>query len=201
MKLGKRSHVFAVRASAMLGTSAGPPTSFAWTNGSAPKAAIVPKPPLFSNATRITFAFASSDPGATFECSIDGAPGAVCTSPEEYHGLGGGAHTFAVVAVDAAGRKGKPASHTWTIDLVPPETTITTGPPAATPSTRASFKLASSEQKSTFACSLDGGPFTACKNSPSYRNLAPGQHTFEAKATDPSGNTDSTAAAWSWSIG
>jgi hypothetical protein len=49
------------------------------------------------------FAFESSDPEATFECSLDGAAFSPCTSPQSYASVTESPHTFAVRAVDGAG--------------------------------------------------------------------------------------------------
>jgi hypothetical protein len=50
-----------------------------------------------------TFAFSSGDPAAGFECSLDRAAFASCTSPYTPSPLTPGRHTFEVRAVDAAG--------------------------------------------------------------------------------------------------
>ena len=65
--------------------------------------------PALSTTDRTpTFAFSSTDPAAVFQCSLDGAPFAVCESPETYtelqlfEGATGqiaGTHTFAVQAL------------------------------------------------------------------------------------------------------
>ncbi|MEA2218112.1 MAG: hypothetical protein QOJ35_738 [Solirubrobacteraceae bacterium] len=63
-----------------------------------------------------TFAFASSVPGARFECRVDAAPFAPCTSPFTTPALSPGTHTFAVRGVDAAGNADPtPASVTFTV--------------------------------------------------------------------------------------
>ena len=57
-------------------------------------------------------------------------------------------------ATDSSGNTDPtPASHTWAIDDVPPDTTITSAPPTATNSTSASFSFTSSEAGSTLQCS------------------------------------------------
>ena len=62
---------------------------------------------------RITF---SSEPGATFECKLDGAAYASCTSPASYTDLTNGAHDFAVRATDAAGNVDPtPATAGWIV--------------------------------------------------------------------------------------
>jgi hypothetical protein len=50
-----------------------------------------------------SFAFASSDPDATFECSLDGAGFSPCTSPQAYAGVTESPHTFAVRSTNPAG--------------------------------------------------------------------------------------------------
>ncbi|MDT0193836.1 DNRLRE domain-containing protein [Arthrobacter sp. AB6] len=85
-------------------------------------------------------------------------------------------------------------------DTTAPETTITSGPPASSTSTSASFAFTSSEANSTFQCSLDGGPRVACTSPQTYAGLSIGSHTFDVWATDAAGNTDATAATHSWSV-
>ena len=52
--------------------------------------------------TTARFEFAADETGATFECSLDGAEFAPCTSPKEYTDLAVGAHEFQVRAKDVA---------------------------------------------------------------------------------------------------
>ncbi len=67
-------------------------------------------------ATSATFAFASTESNSTFECRLDGAAWAPCTSPATLSGLSVATHTFDVRARDAAGNlDASPASRTWTI--------------------------------------------------------------------------------------
>jgi hypothetical protein len=51
---------------------------------------------------RVTFGFESSEDGSTFLCKLDDGPFKPCASEKSYR-LKRGAHTFWVVAVDAAG--------------------------------------------------------------------------------------------------
>jgi hypothetical protein len=106
-----------------------------------------------------------------------------------------------VRAVDLAGNADPtPASRSWTIDTVPPQTTITATPPAVTPSTNASFDFNANQAGSRFECSLDGAPYSACTSPAGYSGLAPGSHQFSVRATDPAGNTDPTPATHTWTI-
>jgi IPT/TIG domain/Domain of unknown function DUF11 len=56
---------------------------------------------------------------ATFECSLDGAPSAPCTSPAAYS-TGDGTHTFVVRSTDSLGNvEPTPASASWTVYASP----------------------------------------------------------------------------------
>jgi hypothetical protein len=78
-------------------------------------------PENLTNQTSTTFTFGPDDPQATYGCSLDGLPATPCTSPATYSGLSEGAHTFTVVATDADGHVGPPATWQWTIDLTAPQ--------------------------------------------------------------------------------
>lgn len=88
----------------------------------------------------------------------------------------------------------------WQQDSIPPATTITSGPPNPTRSTTASFGFVSSEADSTFQCSLNGAPFSACVSPKSYTALTNGSHTFRVQATDVAGNLDATSASRTWTV-
>src|SRR5829696_5169825 len=146
------------------------------------------------------FAFSSTEPDSTFECKLDDAAFASCSSPQSYTNLSEGAHTFSVRATDAAGNTdATPASRTWTVDTAAPATTITSGPSGPSNGTSASFGFSSSETGSTFECSLDGAAYTTCTSPQDYANLSEGQHTFDVKATDAAGNTG-TPASRAWTV-
>jgi hypothetical protein len=155
--------------------------------------------------TNASFTFSSSEEtGSTFQCRLDDAPYASCTSPKTYTGLTTGSHTFQVRATDAAGNTdASPASRTWTIaaDTTPPETTIDVGPSGTTTDTNASFTFSSSEETgSTFQCRLDDAPYASCTSPKTYTGLTTGSHTFQVKATDAAGNTDASPASRTWTI-
>src|SRR5207244_5511191 len=113
-----------------------------------------------------------------------------------------GRHTFDVRATDpAANTDGTPASHSWTVDLTAPQTSITAQPNDPSSNTAPSFSFNSSESGSTFECRIDGGSWTSWgKRRAVSPALAEGSHTFDVRATDPAANTDGTHASHSWTV-
>lgn len=87
-----------------------------------------------------------------------------------------------------------------TPDITPPETTITSGPSGWVDSTTAVFSFSSSETRSSFQCSLDGGAWATCTSPQSYESLSQGQHAFQVRAVGQAGNIDPTPAQTSWAV-
>ena len=99
-----------------------------------------------------------------FECKLDAANFAACSTPVAFSGLAEGSHTFAVRAVDVAGNiDASPATRTWTVDTSVPNTTITSGP-SVTSSRDVVFAFSASETGALFECRLDGAVFAACSS-------------------------------------
>lgn len=89
-----------------------------------PKTTITSGPSGTVKSDSATFKFASSEPGSTFRCSLDGAAFADCASPKSYSSLASRSHTFRVAAVDRAGNlDATPATRTWTVDKILPTVT------------------------------------------------------------------------------
>jgi len=154
-----------------------------------------------SNSADASFSFISTETGSSFECQLDGGGFSACTSPKAYTGLADGVHTFAVRAIDASSNVDpSPASYSWTIDTVAPNTSITAHPADPSYSVDASFSFTSTEPGSTFECQLDGGVFSTCTSPHAYTGLDHGDHTFEVRAIDGVDNVDLTPASYSWTI-
>ncbi|MDP9696365.1 UNVERIFIED_ORG: hypothetical protein J2X79_003945 [Arthrobacter globiformis] len=82
----------------------------------APETTITSGPPATTTSTSASFAFTSSEANSTFQCSLDGAARAACTSPRTYTALSTGSHTFSVWATDAAGNTdATAATQTWSV--------------------------------------------------------------------------------------
>jgi hypothetical protein len=174
-----------------------------------PDTIITSAPPARTNSTTPAFSFEGTDiatlPEAlTFECSLDGGAFTACTSPTAYPGLADGEHQFAVRAVDGVGIwDPTPATHAWTQDTTPPETTITGAPAAVTNLATATFTFQGTDAQApvsalTFECRLDGGAWAACASPTAYSGLTDGAHQFAVRAADDLGNVDPTPASHAW---
>jgi hypothetical protein len=86
------------------------------------------------------------------------------------------------------------------LDSTPPQTSISSGPPAITTATTVSFAFSSNEAGSTFQCKLDSGAWGACISPKGYSSIAVGSHKFSVRATDPAGNVDQSPATQSWTV-
>ena len=91
-----------------------------------------------------------------------------------------------------------PASASLTTDCDPPHTAITQRPKDKTRKKKATFAF-SSEAGSTFQCSVDGAPFSAC-TSPDTLKVSKGKHHFEVRAIDAAGNVDGSPATDDWKV-
>jgi CSLREA domain-containing protein len=196
-------HTFEVRAIDLAGNVDPTPASRTWTvvDAIAPETSIDTGPEDPTESTTATFTFSSDDPTATFECSLDGAAFAVCTSPHEETGLGLGLHTFAVRAVDPAGNTDlTPDLYEWTVvDLTPPDTVITAAPEDPTEITTAVFTFASVPPGVLdFECALDGGDFVECESPHVIEGLPLGPHQLQVRAIDLAGNVDPSPAIHTW---
>ncbi len=92
---------------------------------------------------------------------------------------------------------------TYTLDLVPPDTSITGQPPAFSGSASATFTFTGTDTGTgvaSFEASLDGGAFVASTSPVNLSALAAGSHTFQVRAVDQVGNVDPTPASYNWTI-
>jgi hypothetical protein len=93
-----------------------------WAVDSTPPETTLADPGVVIGESDPAFTFSASETNATFQCSLDDAPFAACTSPDRVEVPHSGAHKFSVRAVDAAGNiDPTPAVYSWTSDLTPPK--------------------------------------------------------------------------------
>jgi Right handed beta helix region/Bacterial TSP3 repeat len=205
--LADGSHRFHVRARDGAGNVDPTPATLAWTVQTVPPAdTTAPQTTINSGPTgsvpvaTASFTFSASEGGSAFQCRVDGGAWGGCTSPRAYAGLQDGSHTFEVRATDDAGNTdGSPATRTWTVDTVAPDTMIASAPAQTTTSSSASFSFGSADA-AAFNCRLDGAAWSACTSPRAYSVLASGSHTFDVRARDAAGNVDPTPASVTWLI-
>jgi hypothetical protein len=197
-----------VRAVDQAGNADQSPATLTWQIDLTPPAVQIDSGPGgLTNDSTPTFAF-SSEPGTAFECSIDtGTPNfGPCSGPGTHTPaapLSDGPHTFRVRATDAAGNQAT-ATRSFEVDATAPETQITANPPALSNSPTADFSFFGSDPGgsgvASFECRRDAEDWTPCASPRSYSALAEGAHSFEVRAIDQAGNTDSSPASFTWTI-
>jgi hypothetical protein len=184
------------------GASQAYPTWATLADTTPPNTTITSGPPLFTKDTSPTFAFTSTESGSTFKCQLDGAGFfASCASPKTYAGLAQGSHIFRVRATDSKSNTDPTAAaRTFTVDMMPPNTSIVSGPSGTIKTRSASFGFSSSESSSHFQCRMDAAAFAACATPEAYAGLANGSHTFRVRAIDRAGNVDPTPSARTFNV-
>ncbi|HBG08228.1 MAG: hypothetical protein A2075_13285 [Geobacteraceae bacterium GWC2_58_44] len=159
------------------------------------------KPANPSSQKSGSFDFSSGDSTASFDCKLDAASFALCTTPYAYSNLADGNHSFTVRARDLAGNLSvTPAAYTWRVDTVAPSVVIGSKPAGSSQLKSGSFSFSSSDAAASFQCRIDTASFAACANPYPYSNLADGSHSFSVRAKDLAGNLSTTPAAYTWSI-
>jgi hypothetical protein len=128
------AHTFAVQAIDLAGNPDATPATYAWTveapppDTTPPETVIDSGPANPTSSMQASFAFSANEAVSAFECSLDGATFAACSSPASYTDLALGEHTFAVRAIDLVGNLDpEPASYAWTVTEAAAciETTVT----------------------------------------------------------------------------
>ncbi|HEV2950641.1 MAG TPA: hypothetical protein VGZ51_00940, partial [Actinomycetota bacterium] len=169
------------------------------------------------NPNTLRFILGGTDNGTswlelTFECSLDGLPYEECERIFylEYEELVGTDHVLLVRAMDMFENVDPtPVVYEWQTDGNP-DTEILTGPELVTGETSATFTVRAwldetrTEQPlpgTTFQCSLDLAPFTACPSPLTYTNLPFGPHELLVRAVGPQGTADLEPEVYEWEVG
>jgi large repetitive protein len=133
------SYDLLVRATSTAGVLDTTPATHSWTVV-APDTTIESGPAASTLSTTAEFRFSSTDPEATFECSLDSGTWGSCESSHLVEGVALGAHTLSVRAKSDAGTlDSTPAVHEWTVVAL--STTIDSGPEQPTWSLVAKLEL------------------------------------------------------------
>ena len=176
-----------------------------------PQTTITAHPPSTLQIPTATFRFKSSIPGAKLECRLRKAgasPPAFkpCSSPTTYNAQQNGSYTFEARSTSPAGPVDRtPARFKFKVQLLYPQTVITSTPASTIGVTSATFAFKSSSAGATFACrlALVGSPPPAFKTCPSpvtYVQLSDGSWKFEVQSTSTHGVTDPTPATYQFTI-
>jgi Glycosyl hydrolase catalytic core len=191
--LADGSHTFQVKAQDRAGNQ-GPAASRTWTVDGPANLSITAGPENgdVTNDPTPSFAFSSTDSGASFSCRLDGGEFAACTSPITTSSLSDGQHSFTVEVTDTA-QNTAAVSRAFTVDTTAPLVGIASGPaPNSTVNdSTPTFWFFSTEPGSTFQCRYDGHGFRACSGTRSDTvawPLSDRDHTFYVRAIDAAGN-------------
>lgn len=193
------AYTFRVRAFDVAGNGSDPVRRTFVVDTAPPETTLTSTPDPVTKATSVSYAFSSSEGGAAFECRLDDAAFAPCTSPTSLTELAEGDHTFAVRAIDATGqRDATPALHTFEVDRTAPQTVIDAGPDAPVHG-KPQFSF-SADEYATFECAIDTGAWFACGGLTELPETAVGEHTFRVRAIDRAGNVDPTPATRTFTL-
>jgi hypothetical protein len=203
------THTFYARGVDQYGNTDATPAEWDWIVDTGPPDTTItsgPAPAARTALSGATFGF-TSEPGSHFECKLDSGPFVACSGPGNFHSvssLGDGTHVFSVRAIDAVGNvDATPATRTWSVDTLAPETAITSGPPeGGTLYATAAAVTFASEPGASFECRLDAAAFGACsdRGSHSVAGLTPGPHSIQVRAVDDVGNIDASPATRSFTV-
>jgi N-acetylneuraminic acid mutarotase len=166
-----------------------------------PETILTSYPSSITISTTAIFEFTCNKEPCSYECQLDNLGYSPCTSPVIYTALSDGSHTFNVYAIDSEGNvDSTPENWTWTIDSIPPQTTINSHPQNPTNSTTATFEFSCDEGNCIYRCKLDGGGYSPCISPITYSGLSEGSHSFYVYAIDSAGNVESMPESYSWTI-
>src|SRR4029453_6648304 len=220
------SHTFKVLSEDNSSNKDPSPASFSWTVDTvAPltsinsafdgnKSAITNGSNTKSNS--VVFKFSGNDTGvgiSNFECSYDNSNFTTCINPVQSNKLTDGAHNFKVRAKDNTGNLDlSPQSISWTVDTIPPTTTINTvidsnnktlindGSTKSTSMTATFTGNDAGVGISNFECSIDNSNISTCTSPVQSNNLTDGMHTLKILSDDKVGNKASAASSFNWTI-
>jgi hypothetical protein len=218
--LANGTYTFKVRAIDQAGNSQAGAAQLSWevdnslADTTPPETTIDSKPPDPSDSPSVSFAYSSNEPGSTFECSLDaGAFSGCATTGITYGGLGSGAHSFQVRAIDPSTNVDPtPAGYSFTVALASqpvfaepappspapgpalPNTLLTAKLPGRTHDRTPTIRFRATSPGAIFQCKLDNAPFKACRSPFTTKKLAYGPHVLLVRATSK-GSADPTPAA------
>jgi len=203
-QLADGTHVFRVYAIDNAGNQDPTPAERAFTvqgvliDLTPPDTTVLSAPPDPSSSESAAFGYGATEPGSTFQCSLNSAPFAPCpASGVTYSRLRNGSYLFAVRATDPAGNVDSvPAAYPWTVAAPLPTVKIVKSPPGKINLKRGAkasllFKFKADKPGSVFRCRIDGQKFKPCSATTKLK-ASLGRHRFEVYAIDELGNVGTT---------
>lgn len=153
---------------------------------------VVPTPQFTSAPSGLVTSTANFEftgaPGLSFECSVDGAAYAACSSPKQVSGLADGSHNLKVRQVGETGVRGGFAQASWIVDSAAPEPPAISGAPAIPVKAGVPVSISfTGEAGASFECSLDGAAFVSCVSPRNVSDLPHGNHSLAVRQTDSVG--------------
>lgn len=136
-----------------------------------------------------------STPVLTATAPVVGLGWSLTTTP-----LPDGTYTAEAVQVGNSRSAGTSQDVVFTIDTVPPTSTLSGAPTAPTGARTAKLTFTASEPGSTFRCSIDRAVSVPCTSPLMLSRLAVGRHSVGIRATDAAGNPQVTPTKVSWRI-
>jgi hypothetical protein len=151
-----------------------------------------------------TFTFASSKPGATFECKTDAVAFVPCISPYTTATLGDGRYTLIVRAKDASGAYDpSPAMYTWRVRSLA-KLAVLSGAPSSPSAIRNALINVTGAGISSYQFQLDSGSWSveAPLATPiSFSGLTDGPHSLRVRGRDSILNTlQSVPTTVTWTV-
>ncbi len=210
VSVGDATHLFAVRAIDRAGNVADEVGTHTWRVDTVePSTSIVEKPVVDTNAQQADFRFESNEAPIWFECSLDGAPFADCSSPYPVNELAEGEHRLAVRARDEATNVDTtPEVYVWRVDMTPPLAPEITAPaPEGVVGSLTPTFQGSAEPGSQVVLFIDGVERGVAPVEPSglwrltlTTAISEGPHTVSALARDAAQNMGPESQASSFTV-
>lgn len=196
------NHTFKIRAADKAGNVSSEALATWVVDLNAPTVIFTGLPPTQTSNTTAAFVFSGTGI-VSYECQLDAAAFAACTSPVALSGLTSASHTFTVRGRNAAGSVSAPLAFSWIVDTVAPAApTIAANVMPTTNMTSVSLSFSSVDVGSgiqNYYCAFDSVTYTECTSPFVRTGLSPGLHIFRVRSSDFGGNS-SLISTFSWTV-
>lgn len=166
-------------------------------------------PAEYINKTTVVFEFQLEAGGVDAECKLDSGAYLGCSSPVSRRSLAEGSHSFCLRGIAADGTKDEtPACYNWTVDLTPPELSLSKPTEGSGVSTaKPVIEGTTSEPSCTVQVTLDeksvGSTVSGADGKWSFTvptELSNGEHKVSATVADRAGNLGKSSVSASFRV-